>query len=35
MIDTRNLFAVHSQRSGKVYEKYAEDHGFKPCLQFF
>ena len=35
MTDTRNSLAVHSQCSGKVYEKYAQDHGFKPCLHFF
>ena len=34
-IDTQYLFAVHLQCSGKVYEKYAEDHGFEPCLQLF
>ena len=36
-IDTQYLSAVtvHSQCSGKVYEKYAEDHGFEPCLQLF
>ena len=35
LIDTRNSFAVYSQRSGRVYEKYAQDHGFEPCLHFF
>ena len=33
--DTQYLFAVHSQCSGEACEKYAEDHGFKPRLQFF
>ena len=33
--DTLNLLSVHLQCSGKVYEKYAEDHGFESCLQLF
>ena len=33
--NTRNSYAVYSQRSGRVYEKYAQDHGFESCLHFF
>ena len=32
--DTQYLLSVLSQCSGEACEKYAEDHGFKPRLQF-
>jgi hypothetical protein len=31
----QQIKSVYSQRSGRVNEKYAQDHGFESCLHFF